>query len=256
MSTALSFAGPGDKRLLFSGPPRNLTGKVPLVNTGAERERVRRIGIQAESLLGPARMPLNEVPFFARLDQGQQASIETSLSIDPHTPPGSYDFTLTLGDRTIPATAHVTEVVDLRVDPTTVTILAGAATSYKRTFVVENAGNVPLPGGAECEAPLFSSLDLVSALVVGLNKSDRKSAETMTLGFLNEWASLQAGTVVLKRKPMTLKPGQKVPIEIEFVVPADLPPLHHYRAGLYLYNAVVTLDLYTTAKSGSGHGIG
>jgi len=251
-SQALSIAGPEDICLRFSGPPDNLTGSIPLVNTGSERQRVRGFAVQSDSLTGPARMPLNQVPFFARLDQGEQASVETTISINPQTPPGTYDFTLTIGGRTVPAKAHVTEVVDLRVDPVTVTILAGAATSYTRTFIVENAGNVSLPGGTECEAPLFSTMDLASALVVGLHKSDRKSAETMTRAFLNEWADLQAGTVVMKRKAITLKPGQKIPVDIEFVLPADLPPLQHYRAGLFLYNSAVTLDVYTTAKSGSG----
>jgi len=247
---ALSIAGPSDIRLRFSGPPRNLTGCIPLINTGPNRERVRRISVQAESLLGPAQMPIGEMPFFARLDQGQQASIQTSISLDPHTPPGAYDFSITLGNRTVPATAHVTEVVDLHVDPTSVTILAGASSSYKRTFVVENAGNVPLPGGAECETPLFESADLVSALIVGLHKSDRASVESMTRAFLTEWAELQVGTIVIKRKPIILRPGQKIPIELEFVLPANLRPLRHYTAGLYLYNSIVSLDIYTTAKSG------
>ena len=248
---ALSIAGPSDIRLRFSGPPRNLTGAVPLINTGPECERVRRMTIQSESLMGAAQMPLRELPFYARLDQGQQASVDTTIAIDPYTPPGTYDFALTIGGRTVPATAHVTEVVDLRVSPTSLTILAGAASSYTRTFVVENAGNVPLAGGAECEAPLFESIDLISALIVGLHKSDRQSAESMTRSFLNEWADLQVGTVLAKRKTVTLRPGQKMPIDVEFVLPKGLQPLHHYRTALYLYNAVVSLDLYTTAKSGS-----
>jgi len=248
---ALSIAGPSDVRLHFSGPPRNLTGTIPLINTGSERERVRHITVRTESLMGPASMPLREIPFYARLDQGQQASVDTTISIDPHTPPGTYEFALTIGNRTVPAIAHVTEVVDLRVDPTRTTILAGRSSSYTRTFVVENAGNVSLPGGTECEAPLFESLDLVSALVTGLHKSDRKSAESMTRAFLNEWADLQVGTVVIKRKPLTLKPGQKMPIDLQFVLPANLRPLRHYQTGLFLYNAMVSLDIYTTAKSGS-----
>jgi hypothetical protein len=249
---ALSIAGPDDLRLRFSGPPHHLTGAIPLINTGSDRGRIRQLAVHTESLMGPARMPLREIPFWARLDAGQQASVDTTISIDPRTPPGTYDFELTIGNRTVPATAHVTEVVDLRVDPLSVTILAGAASSYTRTFIVENAGNVPLPGGAECEAPLFETIDMVSALIAGLHKSDRKSASSMTRAFLNEWADLQVGTVLVKRNPITLRPGQKIPVDIEFVLSADLQPLHHYRTGLYIYNAMVSLDIYTTAKAGSG----
>lgn len=101
------------------------------------------------------------------------------MTLHAQTPPGKYDFQLTVGAKTLDAIAQVTEVVDLRLDPSEITILAGADTSYTRTFVAENAGNVPLPTGAQCEAPLFDSFDLISAMLAGLHSGDRKSAASM-----------------------------------------------------------------------------
>jgi hypothetical protein len=245
------LAGPEETRLSFSGPPKGLTGTIPLVNRGSEKQKVRSIAVSSEKLLGAARLPLREIPFFARLYGGEQVSVPATLVLDAQTPPGSYDLELTVGSRTLPATAHVSEVVDLRLDPTQITILAGSATSYTRTLVVENAGNVALPTGAQCEAPIFDSFDLVSTFLTGLSKGDRQSAESMTTAFLNEWASLSAGTLVSKRKPMILAPGQKLSADVEFQLPANLKPLRHYRASLQLYNATLSLDIYTTAKAGS-----
>ena len=151
----------------------------------------------------------------------------------------------------MPATAHVSEVVDLKLDPRQITILAGSSSTYKRTMIVENAGNVPLPTGAVCDAPIFDSFDLVSSFLIGLSKGDRESAESMAKAFLNEWAELKAGDLVTKREAMVLAPGQKKAVEVEFHLPTTLKPLRHYRANLQLYNALLSVDIYTTAKVGS-----
>ena len=246
------LAGPEDTRLRFSGPPKSLTGTLPLVNTGPEKQKIRSVAVNSDKLLGAARLPLREFPFYARLYGGEQVSVPATLVLDPQTAPGSYDLELTVGARTLAATAYVSEVVDLRLDPVQITILAGATTSYTRTLVVENAGNVPLPTGAQCDAPIFDSFDLVSTFLIGLNKGDRQSAESMAKAFLNEWADLKAGTLVTKRKAMVLAPGQKLAVDIEFQLPGDLKPLRHYRANLQLYNATLSVDIYTTAKTGSG----
>lgn len=249
----LRLAGPEGTRLHFSGPPQSLTGTIPLVNAGPDKQKIRSVAVTSEKLRGAARLPLREIPFYARLYGGEQASVPATIVLDAQTPPGSYDLEFMVGGTTLPATAFVSEVVDLRLDPRQITILAGAATSYTRTLVVENAGNVPLPTGSQCEAPLFDSFDLVSSLLVGLHKGDRKSAESMARAFLNEWAELQAGTLVTKRKAMILAPGQKLSVDIEFQLPPDLKPLRHYRANLQLYNATLSVDIYTTAKAGSAN---
>jgi hypothetical protein len=117
--------------------------------------------------------------------------------------------------------------------------------------VIENAGNVDLPIGARCEVPLFDSFDLVGSMLTGLHKADKASVESMVKGFLREWSDLQVGTLVISREPKILSPGQKVTVDVEFQLPADLKPLRRYRAHLQLYNAKFSVDVYTTAKVGS-----
>ena len=248
---ALQLAGPDTTRLHFAGPPKGVSGSIPLVNTGTEKQKIRTVAVNGEKLRGAANLPMREFPFYARLYGGEQASVPATIALDPQTPPGSYDFEVTVGAKTLGATAHVSEVVDLRLDPNQITILAGAATSYTRKLVVENAGNVPLPTGAQCEAPIFDSFDLLSSLIIGLHKGDKTSAETMVKSFLNEWSELQAGTLITKRQAMILGPGQKMSVDVEFVLPPELKPLRHYRAALQLYNATLSIDIYTTAKAGS-----
>jgi len=251
-SQTLHLAGPADTRLHFSGPPRELTGTIPIVNKGTEKQKIRSIVVKSGKLRGAARLPLHEIPFYARLHGGEQAIVPTTLVLDAQTPPGRYDLEFTVGPSTLAATAYVSEVVDLRLDPTQITILVSSATSYARTLVVENAGNVPLPTGPQCDAPIFDSFDLIGTFLTGLNKGDRESVESMARAFLNEWADLKVGMLVTKRPAIILAPGEKRAIEVEFHVPDDLKPLHHYQVNLQLYNAALALDIYTTAKAGSG----
>src|SRR5215472_7451144 len=147
---AISLAVSDEAHLHFSGPPQGLRGSIPLVNTGSEKQKITSISVDSEKLLGAARLPLREMPFYARLYGGEQASVPATLVLDAQTPPGAYGLELRVGERTMAATAHVSEVVDLRLDPSQITILVGSDTSYTRTLVVENAGNVPLPTGAHC----------------------------------------------------------------------------------------------------------
>jgi hypothetical protein len=242
---------PEGTRLHFSGPPSGLTGNIPLVNTGPDKQKIRTVAVNTEKLQGPARLPLREFGLNARLYGGAQANVPAMIVLNSQTPPGKYDFEVAVGGRTLPATAYVSEVVDLRIEPKQITILAGLGRSYTRRFIVENAGNVPLPTGAECETPIFDSFDLLSSLVTGLHKGDRTSAESMVKAFLNEWADLQVGILITRRKPIVLHPAQKIAGDIEFQLPPNLKPLRHYRASLQLYNAILSVDIYTTSNYAS-----
>lgn len=248
---AIHLAGPEESRLFFSGPPRALTGTIPLVNSGADKQKIRSVAVSAGDLMGAAGLPLREFPFYAKLGPGEQANIAGRMMLDRRTPPGNYDVSITVGSRTLPATVYVTEVVDLRIQPRQITILAGSPSSYTRKFIFENLGNVDLPIGARCEVPLFESFDLVSSMVLGLHKAEKASVESMVKGFLQEWSELQAGTLVITRDAKILRPGQKLAIDVEFQLPPELKPVRRYHTNLQLYNAPVSVDIYTTAKVGS-----
>jgi hypothetical protein len=248
---AIHLAGPENSRLFFSGPPGALRGTIPLINSGADRQKIRSVEVNAGDLMGAAGLPLREFPFYARLGPGEQSNISGRIMLDRRTPTGDYEVTITVGSRTQAATVHVTEVVDLRVQPRQITILAGSSSSYTRKLVFENLGNVDLPIGAQCDVPLFESLDLVSSMVTGLHKAEKSSAESMVKGVLREWSELRVGTLVIKRDPKIIHPGQKLAVDVEFQLPPELKPTRRYHTNMQLYNAHVSLDIYTTAKVGT-----
>lgn len=248
---SLQFACSPKTRLFFTGPPQGLTGSIPLVNTSDGKLKLRSIGLKSSSLKGVAKLPLSEIPFFAKLYPGEQADIPGTIALDSSTPPGNHAFEVTVGGTTVMAEAHVEEVVDLRMAPAQITILAGSSAHVTRTFVVENAGNVDLPTGAQCETPILDSNDIASAMVAGINDSDKSTVEAMVKSILLHWGELHVGTLVTRRDPIVLHPGQKLSVDIHFELPATLKPLRHYWANLQLYNATLFVDIYTTANYGS-----
>lgn len=253
---SIQFAGSGNgsAAVVFSGPPKRLRGHFRLVNPGTEKLKLTSVLIETDGLLGPARLPVRTVSIGARLGPGEQGLVPGTIQLDPHTPPGSYEFSVNIAGQSIQATAHVTDVVDFRMEPASVTLLVGAETSFERTFVIENAGNVPLPLGERCEAPLTDSIDLESTMLLGLHEALEDELKLKVDAWLNEWGRRSGGMLAIVREPIILRPGQKISAKATFEVPAGLKPFRSYHANLQLYNATVSVDIYTTRKAGSDSG--
>jgi hypothetical protein len=207
--------------------------------------------VATDKLLGAASLPLQAIAMSARLNPGQQAAIRSTLVLDAQTAPGTYPLKVTIGSNVVDATAHVTEVVDFRMQPDEITILAGSDSTYEREFVIENAGNVPLPLGDRCETPLVDSIDLQTAMLVGLHKALNQEAKGQVESWLREWGEREGGMLAVERDPIVLRPGQKITATARFHLPADLKPFRNYVATLQLYNATLQVSIYTTKKAGS-----
>jgi hypothetical protein len=243
---AIEFAGPEDARLLFFGPPRRLAGSIPLINNSAAKQSLRSLEVSGTEF------PLKEIPFNVRLSPGEKASVRSVIALDPSTAPGTYELQLRVGSRTVPATLHVEEVVDLRIEPRSLTILAGADGSYTKQLTFYNAGNVALHTGNRCEEPIFETADTAATALAALHKADKKSIETMLRSVLEELGELSVGPLIIKRDRTVLRPGRTEVLDLEFELPAGMKPERRYRANLQLYNAPVAVEIYTTAKIGAG----
>jgi hypothetical protein len=249
-AAGIEFAGTADSPLIFSGPPGKVRGTLRLNNPTAVTQSLRSLAVTTDKLLGAASLPLTNIPMSARLSPGQQAAIRGTIVLDAQTPPGSYPLQVTIGSQVVQATAHVTEMVDFRIQPGQITILAGSETTYEREFVIENAGNVPLPLGDRCEAPLVDSIDMQTSMLVGLHKAGDRDSKDQVQSWLHEWGEREGGTLVVLRDPIILRPGQKTAAKARFQLP-DLKPFRNYTATLQLYNATLGVSIYTTKKMGS-----
>jgi len=248
---SIQFADAGNSGVVFSGPPAKLRGKIPLVNNSDQKLKMVSLPVTTDVLLGPASLPVQTLTLGARLSPGEQAAVSSTLQLDPTTPPGTYNFSFDISGRTVPALAHVTEVVDFTIEPAEITLLAGSETSFERTFVIENSGNVPLPMGERCEAPLIDSIDLGTSMLRGLHEAIDQDVEEKVDSWLKNWGERSPGMLVILRDPIVLSPGNKITITATFQLPQGLTPFRCYNASLQLYNAFLAVTIYTTRNSGS-----
>jgi len=61
------------------------------------------------------------------------------------------------------------------------------------------------------------------------------------------------GMLVILRDPIVLSPGNKITTKATFQLPDDLQPFRCYRADLQLYNASLSVTIYTTRNAGQGN---
>ncbi|HEX8280220.1 MAG TPA: hypothetical protein VF551_02490 [Chthoniobacterales bacterium] len=248
LEAALSVA-PETETLVLAGPPQMLRGELRLRNESDAKAKIRSLAVRGRGESGSAFAAAN-VQLAARLYPGEQANVPMQLALNSETPPGVYEMEMDVGGRTVPIRAHVTEHVDLRIEPAEVTLLAGGNRPLERTFVVTNSGNVPLPLGERCEAPMFDSVDFISALREALRKTVGKELKPRLESMMDEMGHMQVGALIVHRDKTTVRPGERLSMTARFELPEDTKPSRHYRAALQLYNATLAIDIYTMDKAG------
>jgi hypothetical protein len=237
--------------LIVAGPPHALCGQLQLRNDTDEKLKVRRLPVRDRADdKSPRKIKAATLEAAARLRPGEQALVPMQLTVNAQTAPGVYQMEVKIGDRALPVQAHVTEHVDFRMEPSAVTLLAGADRVIEREFVAENVGNVALHLGDRCETPLLDSLDFITALREGLRKTVGIELKTRVEKILDEIGRVQVGSLVVHRERVTLRPGERRQMTARFELPEDIKPSRHYRAVLELYNATLHVDIYTTEKAG------
>lgn len=240
-----TFVHAEDEPLVFYGEPGAIRGTVRLHNPADEKVKLRSIPVETKDIRGPGGVPLRHMQLFARLPAQQQATVPVLLQVDPATPPGTYEVAVQLGNGKRSAIVHVVEKIDLRVEPSEVTLYTEGELAFEREFVIENAGNVPLRIGPKCLAPLVDSMELFVALRRGLeNACEQEPAESLK-NLLCAWSRQQVGNLALRRKDITLKPGETRIETGTFLLPDRLQSFRSYDAAMELYNASLHVTVYT-----------
>ncbi len=247
---ALSASAETDK-LVVAGPPHALSGRLHLRNDSEEKLKIRGFAVRGRTRTkGAPKLANATMRAAARLRPGEQAPVAMTLIVPGETAPGVYEMEMEIGDRSVAVQAHVTEHVDFRMEPSAITLLVGADRVIERQFVAENAGNVPLPLGDRCETPLLDSIDFITALREGLRRTVGVELKPRLEKIMDEIGRVQVGSLVVERERVILRPGERRQMTARFELPEDIKPSRHYQAELELYNATLSIDIYTTEKAG------
>jgi hypothetical protein len=247
---ALSASAETDT-LVVAGPPHALCGRLQLRNESDDKLKIRGFEVRGrgktKSIPNLAAATMRAA---ARLRPGEDAPVAMTLIVPGETAPGVYEMEMEIGDRAVSVEAHVTEHVDFRMEPSAITLLVGANRIIERQFVAENTGNVPLPLGDRCETPLLDSIDFITALREGLRRTVGVELKPRLEKIMDEIGRVQVGSLVVERERVILRPGERRQMTARFELPEDIKPSRHYQAELELYNATLTVNIYTTEKAG------
>lgn len=241
----LVLAHSADDPPVFYGPPMLLQGSLRLSNPTDQKQKLLRLPLSSPDLAGLARAPVGELLLGARLLPGDQELATASIALDPRTAPGTYRAETTLGDRPQPVVLHVVEHLDLRIQPGIVYLFTEGERTFKRRFVVENAGNVAVRLGGRCAAMLVDVVEERAALRDSGARACEDPESDALREFLCAWSRQQVGLVFLDRPDETIAPGEIRAGEATITLPDGLRAHRRYEAQLELYNAAVLLDVTT-----------
>src|SRR5262245_20687252 len=116
---------PPSEPIVVVGPPDSLEGELLLHNTGPDKLILRDVRLRGEAIArraaeadGPSELALRRVI----LRPGQLRRMPLQLALSPNTPPGEYHAEVQIGGGVRQLVIHVTEVVQLEIDPDPVVI--------------------------------------------------------------------------------------------------------------------------------------
>lgn len=262
---------PADEPLVLVGEPKRIKGQFRLANTGDQPVIVRDGLLRAapeKKGRGKSKTPALEIrkPLHPiRLKAGDSRSVKVKMAVDPFTPPGEYEAELEVGGEVRAVTVHVTEKLDLNLNPSKLVLRAAPGATVSRRIVVRNNGNVPLTIG-EIGAVVLEDERIecrVLRRVVAAIDADKSKQADMTDYFklmvsqVHEVLS-QSGALRVHSKTgtVTIAPGAIQPIDLEIRVPDSLDRRTRYLASVPIYNRNLVFEVAPILNDQDGKDIG
>ena len=232
--------------LVLVGTPRGMRGEFRVQNPTerkiiVERPFVRTPAAGATESL--AAMPETEIALRRIIVRpGQSRPVPVALTLDPRTPPGTYEAQLDIDGEQRSVVLHVTEDVALSISPQPLVIQNRPKEKVRKQVMLTNEGNVPITVRsigtvvlddemAHCRAMRGALTDVGDTMedmddyIAALGKRYRKIYETLVLKVQND--------------EVTVEPGQTRALELNVTVPDKLEKRSRYSG----YAAIATSNL-------------
>jgi hypothetical protein len=175
----------------------------------------------------------------------EERAVEVVIALDRAAPPGEHRVEFDIMGQVRPTILTVSEHIALGVEPNRIVVMEGRERPVAAQICVSNEGNVSFAihdiGDVDLTDDISDALDLRAAVALldhlG-DRPDRLAAALVALGahprpvVARLSVRMPAGTV-------RLAPGQTAKIELEIVVPRELPERGRYRGTA----AILTADL-------------
>lgn len=235
-----------DDEIILSGPPSSLRGPVVLQNSTNEKMFIRDLPMRNAQDIADA------FPVHTSLQPGEIRSQNLYYSMDPHTPPGTYQMNLQIGDANKSVKMIVHEYLLIQLSPQQV-VLEGIEPGIQhcKEILFANKGNiaVTIPN---IKHNTLTDMDLVcrnlsQAIRTNGDEGIEKTLDAFTRGLkkdITDWVDIsiqEAGQVV--------QPGQTVLLHLTIKLPDDINTNFHYTGEIRIFDKVIRYTAISKAPA-------
>ena len=240
--------------LVLVGPPREIRGEFVVRNPTERKIIVRQPVLKAAAPLtgraktaaakaGIAALPETVALRRIKVRAGQSRPVPLSLTLDPRTPPGTYQAELDVNGEQRSVVVHVTEDVALALSPDEIVLPGRAGEKFEKRVVFTNEGNVPVhvkalgavvleDDAAHCRALRGALQDVGDTMknlddfAVALGRRYRAIYDTIALRVQND--------------EVTVAPGETQAIDLTITLPEKLEKRARYVGTVAISTSTLT----------------
>ena len=240
--------------LVLVGPPREIRGEFVVRNPTERKIIVRQPVLKAAApatgrakaaaaKAGIAALPETVALRRIKVRAGQSRPVPLSLTLDPRTPPGTYQAELDVNGEQRSVVVHVTEDVALALSPDEIVLPGRAGEKFEKRVVFTNEGNVPVhvkalgavvleDDAAHCRALRGALQDVGDTMknlddfAVALGRRYRAIYDTIALRVQND--------------EVTVAPGETQAIDLTITLPEKLEKRARYAGTVAISTSTLT----------------
>lgn len=245
--------------LVLIGPPRGMRGEFRVQNSTASKIIVRqpllkrvaaastRTTGKAAAARAAAALP-GEAVVLRRIvvRAGQTRPVPIALTLDPTTPPGTYEAQLDLEGEQRTVLMHVTEDVSFSIMPDELVLPNRPGEKVQKQVVFTNDGNVPLSVRNIGPVVLDEELAHCRALRGALDEvgDTMKNLDDFLVALGRRYKAIY-GTLALKvqNEKVTVAPGETRAVDLTITLPEKLEPRSRYTGYAAISNGTLTFTI-------------
>lgn len=179
--------------------------------------------------------------------------VPISFSVDPTTPPGTYEATFDVAGEQRTASIEVLPDEKLAILPGRVKLAGQPGEVVEETLIFENRGNVPVELGALGLLVLQQEQQLCLSLQAGLANVKEGRHQEFLDGLVSSLAQRKTdlGRVRIADGKITVEPGQAEQARVSFHLPANMAVGRQYRALLRCKTAQLFTQITALGPGGT-----
>jgi hypothetical protein len=240
--------------LVLVGPPRAIRGEFLVRNPTERKIIVRQPVLKAAAPPRTARAAkagitaLPETVALGRIKvrAGQSRPVPLSLTLDPRTPPGTYQAELDVDGEQRSVVVHVTEDVALTLSPDEIVLPGRAGEKFAKRVVFTNEGNVPVQVNTLGAVVLEDEAAHCRALRGALQDvgETMKNLDDFAVALGRRYRALY-DTIALRvqNAEVTVEPGETRAIDLTITLPEKLEKRARYSGTAAISTSTLTFKV-------------